>query len=410
MQFIRNPGVSGRLGDHLTISLSKNWTHFRAAIAFAKRSGTRHIFQALNEFAQRGAVEIIVGIDHCGTSVEGLSELLNAVEPNGQIIVFRNNGPYTFHPKVYLFKSSGAAEVYLGSGNLTEGGLFTNYEAMIRLELDLGDSGQRVFLQSVEDVLDGWADLASGTARVLDDDLLERLKSAGLVVPEGTSPGPGAGTAQSGSAAGGEAAGDTKDGDGGALFPALPVPRAPIASRSSGSKTSIREDEMPSNGPNDPPGSSGGQLHFVMTLQRTDVGVGQVSPGTARRSPEIFIPLAARDAHPQFWGWPGQFGTVVTARKKKQHPVRNGVRMRFRARQVNVTMMVSTDKHDLRLRNGALRDAGNIGDILHLYEAPPNLGVSYIVEVIQQQDRNYPTYLSRCTNSVRNSRKRWGYY
>ena len=30
-----------------------------------------------------------------------------------------------------------------------------------------------------------------------------------------------------------------------------------------------------------------------MTLQQTDVGTGQVTEGTSRRSPEIFIPLVA---------------------------------------------------------------------------------------------------------------------
>ena len=48
---------------------------------------------------------------------------------------------------------------------------------------------------------------------------------------------------------------------------------------------------------------------FVMTLQRTDVGVGQTTEGTSRRSPEIFIPLAARDFDPEFWGWPRRFTT-----------------------------------------------------------------------------------------------------
>ena len=410
VEFIHQPNTSDRLGDQLLANLSKQWTHFRAAVAFAKRSGTRHIVDALKKFAQVGDVEMVVGIDHCGTSVEGLADLLEAAEPNGRILVFHNRRPFTFHPKVYLFKSPSEAEVYIGSGNLTEGGLFTNYEAMIRLGLDLGDPGQRAFLQSIENVLDEWADLSSGTARVLDDDLLKRLKSAGLVVPEGTFPNPGAGATQSGSdAGGGAAASETENGDGGSLFPAVPVPRAPIVARSSASGTSIQDAATPSNEPSDPSGPAGGQMHFVMTLQRTDVGVGQVNPGTAKRSPEIFIPLAARDAHPQFWGWPGQFVTVVTA-KKKQHPVRSDVRMRFGAQAINVTMMVSTVKHDLRLRNGKLRSAGDVDDILHLYEASSNLGYSYIVEVIPQQDRNYQAYLARCANSVRNSKKRWGYY
>ena len=43
-------------------------------------------------------------------------------------------------------------------------------------------------------------------------------------------------------------------------------------------------------------------IHFLMTLQRTDVGVGQTTTGTSRRSPEIFVPLSARDAAPALLG------------------------------------------------------------------------------------------------------------
>ena len=44
-------------------------------------------------------------------------------------MVFHNPLPHTFHPKLYLFKSDDHAEMVMGSGNLTEGGLYTNYEA-----------------------------------------------------------------------------------------------------------------------------------------------------------------------------------------------------------------------------------------------------------------------------------------
>ena len=52
----------------------------------------------------------------------------------------------------------------------------------------------------------------------------------------------------------------------------------------------------------------GGKVRiFAMTLQNTDVGKGQTTPGTSRRSPEIYIPLIARNFAPDFWGWPNKF-------------------------------------------------------------------------------------------------------
>ena len=119
MEFIHQPAPSNRLGDFLKDNLAGRWTHFRAAVAFVKRSGVRHVAPALTAFVRTGHAEIIAGIDHRGTSGEGLRDLLHAVSPRGRIIVFHNRLPFTFHPKAYLFKSPAAAEVLVGSGNLT---------------------------------------------------------------------------------------------------------------------------------------------------------------------------------------------------------------------------------------------------------------------------------------------------
>ena len=160
MDFLRQPAPANRLGDFLIANFDRDWTHFRAAIAFVKRSGVKrsgvkrsgvkHIASPLARFARSRQVEFIVGIDHDGTSYEGLRDLLAAVEPNGRVIVFHNRLAHTFHPKVYVFKSAGAAEVIAGSGNLTEGGLFTNYEASIRLSLDLTKDQHADTLRSTE--------------------------------------------------------------------------------------------------------------------------------------------------------------------------------------------------------------------------------------------------------------------
>jgi|GEM_PF-3868672 len=47
--------------------------------------------------------------------------------------VFNNRSGNTFHPKIYLFANEERqAELFIGSNNLTKGGLFTNYEAATR--------------------------------------------------------------------------------------------------------------------------------------------------------------------------------------------------------------------------------------------------------------------------------------
>jgi hypothetical protein len=76
MDFLHQPATSNRLGDFLLDNFKRNWTTFRAAIAFVKHSGTKHVAKALAEFSSKNKTEIIAGINHRGTSKEGLEDLL----------------------------------------------------------------------------------------------------------------------------------------------------------------------------------------------------------------------------------------------------------------------------------------------------------------------------------------------
>ena len=401
MEFVHQPVSSNRLGDYLKDGLSAQWTHFRAAVAFVKRSGTRHIAPALAHFARTGHVEIIVGIDHRGTSMEGLRDLLEAVSPKGRVIVFHNRLPFTFHPKIYLFKSPTAADLMVGSGNLTEGGLFTNYEAALRLPLDLADPKQAATLQSIEQVLDAWTDVSMGMALVLDDTLLDQLVTLDLVPSEEFAVSESGGVEKSGDKARYEHAGSP--------FAARVEPRAPpfrspatMPEASPGGRAQVATGVAPA--PQLPASHVTG---FVMTLQRTDAGVGQTTVGTSRRSPEIFIPLVARDAEPDFWGWPDSFAPDPQRSEKFD---RQGVRMRFGDEIVAVNMMTWPVKSDFRLRSEALRSASSIGDILRIEKADPTADYEYDVEVVSRGTNQYSIYLSLCRESVRNSEKKYGYY
>ncbi len=405
MKFLVQPGSSHRLGDYLKQNLSGNWTQFRAAVAFVKRSGTRYIVEELSEFSQTRHVEIVTGIDHQGTSAEGLQDLLESVKPNGRIIVFHNLLPSTFHPKIYLFKSSETAEVLIGSGNLTQGGLFTNYESTVRLTLDLSQPRQADILQSIECALDKWMDTQAGTAHILNLELLTHLTKLGLVPSESSFVYETRGDVLSEESKGQDSDSEQRQ----SPFVARPVPPAPklrttaVAGDLASSKTQIPQVRQTSDWIS--PESK--VTHFVMILQKTDVGVGQITSGTSRRSPEIFIPLSARSAAPDFWAWPVRFTSDPNRPEKRD---RRGVQMRLGTNIISVNMMTWPDKSDFRLRCEALRSAGNIGDILHLEKVDPSIGFEYFVEIIPQGTSHYPNYYAYCTKPVRNSKKRFGYY
>jgi len=305
ISFVTHPKDSFRLGNFLIDSLNENqWTDFRAAVAFIKRSGTKHIQNSLSKFVQRGGNAVItVGVDVGGTTVEGLQDLLSAVANKGEIFVFHNANSSTFHPKVYLFKNDVQAKLVIGSGNLTEGGLFTNYEAALHVHLNLQDEADLTLLQQVEETLQEWSSPKDGLCYRLTSDLVTQL------VIQKQLPDEAAVRAERTAASASKQYAVVES-----MFKRHSVPGAP--------KVSPSEPESQPPSPDDeavladtqeaetltievPPPTTpqnGNHRVFLMTLQKTDVGVGQTTRGTQRRSPEIFIPLVCRDYDPEFWG------------------------------------------------------------------------------------------------------------
>ena len=403
MEIVFQPADENRLGEFLNRNLSSPWTKFRAAIAFVKQSGVQYIEDNLAAFAEDHDVEMLVGIDHRGTSYEGLQGLLAAVSPTGRILVFHNPGRPTFHPKLFLFRSDIAAELIIGSGNLTAGGLYNNYEIGAACKLDLTVPSDAAELQLIEGVLDRWADESSGTTTLLNNNLLGHLLSAGLTPVETFSADRGHD----------EIDGNSDDD----WFPFVPrlEPRAPhVDVRSTGGDADVTVGvvdflEVEPGVVEDvvlPPAIPVG---FVMTLRQTDVGTGQTTEGAQQRSPEIFIPLVARDAHPSFWQWPEGFVSDPEREGKRD---RLNVRMRLSGELIRATLSYFHHRRDFRLRSTVLRNAGNVGDILRVERAlSPDADYEYYVEVVPQGTTSFDLYLEQCRMEVgHGSQKMYGYY
>jgi hypothetical protein len=427
MEFISQPFSPVRLGDFLLAHLGDpEWTTFRAAIAFVKRSGTRHLVQRLEEFSNRAAVRITVGIDHAGTSREGLLDLLHAT-PRGEVWIYRNNGPFTFHPKVYMFRNDYGADLLIGSANLTGGGLFTNYEASLAASLDLTNPEDVALLQHIEGVLDGWSHAQQGTCYLLTPEFLDQLAVAGLLRTEAqlaamqqAATGTPTQADQTGPLIGGAATATPP------FFITIPVPPAPaIPTHAEAEAEAMAETAeadvaapAPTTHPLIVPATMGGYSSFVLTLENTDVGVGQTTPGTSRRSPEVFIPLAAFDYIPGFWGFPDLFTPDDAWNAKYPQYRRNGygkmdryhVPMRIGTIQ-DVSMFFNPRKKDFRLRNEALRSLGNVGDLLLVQAVSPVNGFIYDVQVAPQGSPLYNQLLPRCNIEVgHGSQKLFGYF
>ena len=350
---------------------------------------TRHLSHQLAAFAARAQVRLSVGVDLGGTSQEALQILLDSVvAAGGQVWIYHNEDYVrpTFHPKISLFKKPGKALAILVLGNLTSGGLFSNYEGSVAFESDFENEDDAAFVVELESTLDEWCDPSTGLALELSSDLLEKLVAHGMVPPEAK--------ARGDTVAETEKAKIIKKASGHPLFAKVKVKRAPhLLPKHKPPKLKLV--------------GTGKNRGFLMTLQKTDAGVGQTTPGKSRRSPEIFIPLAARDEDPAFWGWPTLFNPD-SRRPGKQDRI--GARMRIGGATALVNMMTWPVKRDFRLRSEELRSAGKVGDILRLERAASGSGFDYYVEIVPQGTTEYARRLAQCIRAVRNSAKRFGYY
>jgi len=420
MELIIQPFSKQKLGDVLKAALNDElgeFHTFQAAVAFVKNSGVRHIQAELHEFTSKGKkARLVVGIDHHGTSQEGLEGLLQVVGKQGEIWINHTRDLYiTFHPKIYLFEGDETALLIIGSGNLTEGGLFTNDEASSLNWLDLEKDSDKAVLRELKANFDDWCNGDSANAIKLDQEFLITLTEEGYILSEASIQSEGQVEATSDDA--GTVPPDNKEASEKVsktfLFGKTAIKRfSPKYKKSITFKPSKSKTSKPTQVPS-PVGFTEAEdgdeaIGFVMTLQRTDVGTGQTTPGTSRRSPEIFVPLSARDYYPEFWGWPDEF-TEDPARPGKFD--RFNVKMRIGGETVNVNMMTWPIKHDFRLRSESLRSAGNIGDILRIEKnMSENQEFSYYVEIVPQGTSVYQDYLKLCINKTPNSARVWGYY
>lgn len=189
LTFINQPfdGAGKRAGDHLVelIARSAEFDRFRLAVAWVRRSGMQRLFGLMTQFRQKGGrIEAVVGIDLKGTSIQGL-QLLKRVA--NSVVVFQNANRKerpTYHPKLYVLSGVKNASVVLGSSNLTKGGLYTNYEHNVRLDLDLLVLGDQKILKAILDGFDELRNVSNGLARELTDEFFQKLIERDLLIDE----------------------------------------------------------------------------------------------------------------------------------------------------------------------------------------------------------------------------------
>ncbi len=389
----------GRMNDELNALLlqTPRFDRVCVAVAFAKRSGVSLLRPALDAFVQDGgALEVVAGIDHRGTSRQGLEELL-AVTPN--VFIFRDNRQNcTFHTKLYLFERTGAeAAAYVGSSNLTAGGLYSNYETNVRYDLDLSAPADATQYQALTQVFQQARQYALPLTSTLMADLGQRgwlgNEDAGFTAIPNTVLGTQSGVVPLPAPS---------------PFPRIPVPTAPRRARPVSRpprprRASTPTPQMPA--PVSPvPIALPPASTFLMTLQNTDITRGS-------RSPDVWIPLEARDKNMAFWQWPlrynrvqRQSGTYDECYFRVNIASPGGVSLE------DVRFYHYYEKSEFRINTDKIRSQAQVGDLLQIDRVGAGVGYEYEITIIPQTNPVHAQLLSLC-QKVRagNSQKRFAY-
>lgn len=423
---VSQPDGSSRLGDELLALMSEaRWARLDVAVAFVKLSGVRHLAASLDAFCARnpGSVRITVGIDMQGSSIEGVQLLWQIVtQHGGQLFILRNpQGPpsTTFHPKAWLFRdASGDGRAVVGSGNLTQGGLYTNYE------LGIGVNADAAALGDLSAILERWTDPSQPEVELVDAAVLTKLYDSGDLPSE---------TAMRRAERASRAVRSGLTGLGKApatiasIFRGRGVPAAPSAAPlptvgpAPVTPTPVpRISYPPPAGGTTPPAPAGGGT--AVLLPRYSSLYMLVSPGNKT---EVYLTKGARRDDPAFFGWP--FTGVTTPKRPSNPPQPQADPQPV----VELSVYGTTGRlhhdaaHPLKMWVYAVGPSANDdfritlpadflralpdNSVMVMERDPVGTALDYRLEFYPPTHTDYPGLVAKCTVAVPNSTRRYGW-
>jgi len=271
-------------------------------VAFARVGPLQRLAKEIAAWRGGGkTIHAVFGIDDNITSAEAIGFGLTHFT---EIRIAHVPGTFSpiFHPKIYAFAGPRRALAFIGSNNLTTGGLETNFETCIELDMAL-PADQAVW----NDVRDCVKD-AKQAAILADAAILAQLMAAGVVCSEATRPTrPAANVAEPRQATLQHA------------LPAFPsihckppsaIPRAARAAQSAsagGSRPGRKATAQPQQ-----PTAAPSPL-VAQTL------VMQIVP---HHNGEVLLSMLAVDQNPTFFGWPFTGTSVPKKPTNRPYPQR----------------------------------------------------------------------------------------
>lgn len=368
--------------------LSKVWL----VSAFAKQKGVlRLIPSIISAVENKVEITIIVGIDIQGTSKEALELLLKT---NTKVIIFKNaTSQNTFHPKFFLFETEPErATLFVGSVNLTNGGLSANYELLAKMKYDL--KNEKAQYEYVKKALLPFLAPSSDLARPLTTELIQYLFERGDILSENELK---ATVYARKTKSGTQLPSPFKR----RAIPSSPLPKEVVSYLLKQARPKTRNQKEAED-----------TIEFDAFYMELNKIQGQNIPG------EIRIPMAARDVCPSFWGWPIKYKEIKRERGKK-------IRRYFEWKpnwciidganlDVSITEHVRIyeypDSMDFRFYSHKLVEWGaDEGDIIRVTKGDSGDKFAFKCELAKKDTPAYVEWLPFCSETVKNSNRKFGF-
>lgn len=134
-----------------------NSARARIAVAFVKYTGISIIENALQQaLSNRAQIDFVVGLDFHTTDALSLEWMYkkSCADKNFSFCCYSDPSDQakTFHPKMYLFEKDNQLTAIIGSSNLTQGGLRSNIEMNLSIDLDLESETTQSLLDTYLDI------------------------------------------------------------------------------------------------------------------------------------------------------------------------------------------------------------------------------------------------------------------
>ncbi len=352
------------IGSKITYDLqSGHYSNLKIIVAYAKNSAISKIYEDLSTFINKGGkLEAIIGIDQKITSYQALINLSKFTKD--KLFVHHDKGAITFHPKMYLFGNQAIENVYIGSSNLTSGGLYTNFEANVNILLDSSNNAQ----QFQQEVTNYWQQLLKDkNTKQANKDFIHTLFTNGALSDEN----------------------NNKE------FKKIiqSLNKLPFESRK-------RTVKLPENSIHATVPSPLLTAHFAMSLSNFDVS-------SKSQDPVLLIPITALKANPNFWNWPNSF--TLSGANFPQYYTSSTIKVNKQVFKNQIVRFYFYEKkREFRLQCEAIKRNGASQDIILIKKNNTNTA-EYDIQLVRKTAATYPKLLAKLKTRA-SKQKMYGYF